>query len=663
MSAVQISRSAVILQLATFIAVVLPHLGWLPVWIPLLALAMAGGRLMIHGGRWSFPHWTVKLLLILACVAGLIISFGGQTGPEAMVALLILGLALKLIEIYHRRDALILLYVALFVLATAFLFQESVWMAAYVLLALWLLLAGLCAIHQRPGKTALWPPMRRSLALLLPAIPLMLVLFLLFPRLEPLWSIQVNTPRATTGLSDSMSPGSLSELALSDALAFRVSFDSSQPPAPAQRYWRALVLSRFDGRSWRQASPWQQGRLPGEQLVPDAPPQSYEIILEPGSQPWLVALDQPLAPASGQRMTPFRTLVSPAPVERRIQYRLSSVPDYRLQPTLNDREREHYLQLPARGNERSRTLALQWWQQSGGQVQEFIGQMMTHYSRSFEYTLTPGTLGRDSIDQFLFASRQGYCEHFAGASVFLLRAAGIPARVVTGYQGGEWNPYENYLQLHQYDAHAWTEVWLEGRGWTRLDPTAAVAPERIQSSAEQYFRQRGEAALGGGRAFGFNAGWLLRLQQRYDAFNFVWQRWVLNYQSRQSDLLREWLGGLDPWRLILALLLPLALVLAGVLGWPLLKGIRLGRRERLERRLERLQLRLGQVFGPRQPHQTLTAWLRTLIPRWPEQREALEQLARLDEQRRYARQAEPECAERIQTLAEQLLAALRERRR
>lgn len=661
MSAVQISRSAVVLQLATFIAVLLPHLGWLPVWIPLLALATAGGRLMIHTGRWSFPHWTVKLVLIIASVAGLIISFAGQTGPEAMVALLILGLALKLLEIYHRRDALILLYVALFVLATAFLFQESVWMAAYVLLALWLLLAGLVAIHQRPGQAALWPPFRRSLSLLLPAMPLMLVLFLLFPRLEPLWSIQLNTPRATTGLSDSMSPGSISELAQSDDLAFRVSFDGNPPPAPEQSYWRALVLSRFDGHSWRQASPWQQGRLPNERLTPEGAALSYEIMLEPGSRPWLVALDQPLAPGRGQRMTPFRTLVSPAPVERRIQYRLTSAPNFRLQPRLSMAEREHYLQLPARGNERSRTLARQWWQQSGGQAQEFIRQMMTHFNRSFVYTLTPGTLGRDSIDQFLFASRQGYCEHFAGASVFLLRAAGIPARVVTGYQGGEWNPYENYLQLHQYDAHAWAEVWLEGQGWTRLDPTAAVAPERIRLSAEQYFRQQGETALDGGRAF--SADWVLRLQQRYDAFNFVWQRWVLNYQSRQNDLLRDWLGGLDYWRLILAVLLPLALVLAGVLGWPLLKALRRGHRDRLERRLERLQLRLGQVFGPRQRHQTLTAWLRTLAPRWPEQQETLEQLARLDEQRRYARQAEPECADRIQALTEQLLTALRERRK
>jgi len=662
MKAVQISRSAVILQLAAFVAVLLPHLSWLPVWIPLLALAMVGGRLMIHSGRWSFPHWAVKLVLIVAGVIGLIISFGGQPGPESMVALLILGLALKLIEIYHRRDALILLFVALFVLATAFLFQESVWMAVYVLLALWLLLAALCAIHQGARRTALWPPFKRALSLLLPAIPLMLVLFLLFPRLEPFWSVEISAPRATSGLSDSMSPGSVSELALSDALAFRVSFDANQPPAPIQRYWRALVLSQFDGYRWSQASPAQHGRLRTEKLTYDAVPLGYEIIQEPSSQPWLMALDLPLAPARGQRMTPFRTLVNPSPVARRMQYRLASVPDYRLQPLLTGQERDHYLQLPEQGNERSRALARQWWRQSGGEPQAFIRQLMRHYNRSFVYTLSPGTLGRDSIDQFLFDTRRGYCEHFAGASVFLLRAAGIPARVVTGYQGGEWNPYERYLQLRQYDAHAWTEVWLEGQGWTRLDPTAAVAPERIESSAREYLRQQGEAAFNSGRSFRFSAGWALRLQQRYEAFNFVWQRWVLNYQSGQTDLLRDWLGGLDYWRLILALLMPVGAVLAVVLGWPLLREIRLGRKDRLERRLQRLQIRLGQKFGPRQPRQSLTGWLRTLTSQWPEQRGALEQLARLDEQRRYARHADVQTEERMRAVIDQLLRAIREHR-
>jgi transglutaminase-like putative cysteine protease len=660
MKRIQISRTAVTLQLATFVAVLLPHLSWLPFWIPLLALAMVGARLMIHTGRWPFPHWLIKLVLIAAATFGLIVSFGGNAGPEAMVALLILGLALKLIEIYHRRDALILLYVALFVLATAFLFHESVWVAIYVLLALWLLLAALCAIHQRPGRTAWRAPFRRSFTILLPALPLMLVLFLLFPRLEPFWSVEINAPRATTGLSDSMSPGDVSDLALSDALAFRVSFAADQPPQPRERYWRALVLSQFDGRSWRQAAPDQRAALRDEKLLTDTEPMAYEIVMEPSGMPWLLALDLPLAPAQGQRMTPYRTLVSPQPIERRNQYRLESVRGYQLQPLLTQQEREHYLQLPSQGNARSRALAEQW-QQSGEGTQAFIRQLMQHFNRSFEYTLSPGTLGRNGIDQFLFETRRGYCEHFAGASVFLLRAAGIPARVVTGYQGGEWNPYENYLQLRQYDAHAWTEVWLEGQGWTRLDPTAAVAPERIESSAEQYFQQIGDAVFSAGRGFRLQADWARRLQQRYEAFNFAWHRWVLNYQSQQSDLLKDWLGGLDYWRMILALMLPAATVLAAVLGWQLRRRLQGRSRDPLERGLNRLQQRLGEAFEPRQPSQSLTAWLRLLATRWPEQQTALERLARLDEQQRYARLSDPQLQPQMLSLIEQLLTALRAR--
>jgi len=661
MIGVQISRTAVMLQLASFTAVVLPHLTWLPLWIPLLALAMVVTRMMIHAGRWPFPHWLIKLVLITGSVAGLIVSFGGNAGPEAMVALLILGLALKLIEIYHRRDALILIFVALFVLATAFLFHESVWVAGYVLLAVWLLLASLCAIHQHQGRSDWLAPFKRAGAILLPALPLMLLLFLLFPRLDPFWSIEISAPRATTGLSDSMSPGDVSDLALSDALAFRVSFDGNEPPAPLERYWRALVLSRFDGRTWSQASPEQRSRLRNEKLVSDERAIDYEIVLEPSGMPWLLALDLPLAPAQGQRMTPFRTLVNASPVERRTQYRLTSARGYQLQPLLTQQELQHYLQLPGRGNPRSRELADQWWQQSGGDPQQFIRLLMTHFNREFVYTLSPGALGRDGIDHFLFQTRRGYCEHFAGATVFLLRAAGIPARVVTGYQGGEWNPYENYLQLRQYDAHAWTEVWLEGQGWVRLDPTAAVAPERLEASAERFFMQRDDMGFWAGRGFRLQADWARRLQQRYEAFNFAWHRWVLDYQSQQSSLLKDWLGGLDYWRMILALMLPATAVLMAVMGWQLRQRLHRARLEPLERDLLRLQMLLGDAFLPRLPSQSLSAWLKLLVQQWPEQRETLERLAQLDELQRYARQPNPALRQQMRPLIAQLISSIRER--
>jgi len=258
--------------------------------------------------------------------------------------------------------------------------------------------------------------------------------------------------------------------------------------------------------------------------------------------------------------------------------------------------------------------------------------MMQHYNAGFSYTLSPGRLFGDSIDRFLFDSREGYCEHFASATTFMLRSVGIPARVVTGYQGGEWNPYQGYLQVRQYDAHAWVEAWMDGRGWVRLDPTAAVAPERIRNSAEAFLRERGEA-LASGRVF--RSDWLRSMQQRYDAFNFVWQRWVLNYESQQQDLLGDWLGGLDYWRVALFLMVPGAAVFM-LVAWRQLRQRSQQRLSPVNAALARLQQRLGERFTPRQPDQSLAAWLHQLQVAWPEQAQRLERLSRIETRRRYA---------------------------
>ncbi len=653
-----ISRTAVVWQLLAVLLVVLPHLSWLPLWVPALVVITIGARLMIHSGRWSFPHWSVKAVLVLAACAGLILSFNHQAGPETMVALLVVGLALKLLEVYHRRDALVVLFVTLFVAATAFLFNESVWMAAYILLTVTLVLAALNSIQQSNQSGRYADNLKTALRLQLPAIPFMLVLFFLFPRLEPFWSVTIDSGQGTTGLSDQLSPGDVGKLAQSDELAFRATFNGAVPP-PEQRYWRSLVLSEFDGRRWSRAEPHLRAQLRPEKLTSLTSGQRYEVIMEASGRPWLVALDQPLAASAGVRMTPVRTLMLDQPLERRRQYGVDSVAQYQLQPLLTAQEGRRYLQLPSQGNPQSRALARQLVAESGGEAGEVVRLLLARFNREFIYTLEPGRLGHDSIDQFLFESKQGYCEHFASATTFLLRSAGIPSRVVAGYQGGEWNPYERYLQVRQYDAHAWVEYWLPEQGWQRLDPTAAVAPERVRSSAQEYFRANERRFSGAG--LGMKVGWLRDLRQRYDAFNYAWHRWVLNYQGQQASLLRDWLGGGERWRKILAWLLPTALVF-GLSAWWLLRPRRVRLKDPLERALKHLQQRLETLQMERLPAESVAMWLQRIAEHWPEQRALMLRLAFLDDRQRYSAHAEQRQRTEMLQLCRQLIRQLPRRR-
>ncbi len=631
----QISRAAVVWQLLAFGVVLLPHLAWLPLWLIGICLMTPGVRLMIHGGRWSLPHWSVKLVLVLAVAGGLILTYSRATGMRGMVALLIGALALKLLEIYHRRDALVMLYVSLFVLATSFLFYQTIAVALYALLATTVIVAALNSIQQDPMRADLLRPLRRALRLLLFALPLMLVLFLLFPRIGPLWSVPLDRQVARSGLADSMSPGDISQLIRSGATAFRVSFDAAAP-APAQRYWRSMIYSEFDGRTWRRARSGDEreesGLLQGQGGAID-----YEIIFEPSNRNWLVALDLPAGAPDRMRLAEGHTLLSLRPVDRRLSYRARSYASYRLQPYLPQRARVRYLQLPAFGNARSRAQAARWWQQSGADPQRFVNRVLGEFNAAFSYTLTPARLGADAVDQFLFDTQQGFCGHYAGALSFLLRSVGVPARVVAGYQGGEWNPYEQYLTVRQYDAHAWTEYWVEGAGWLRVDPTAAVAPERVLESASAayaddpaFLSDSPWSPLRLGRS-----GWLQGLRQQLDAANFVWHRWVLNYQARQLGVLSGWFGAVSGWKIVLALLLPSALVL-GLVAWQQLRGGRRRPRDPVERALQRLLELLAREVDVRRPNESIQAYAGRLGERNPSLAAELAAVARADAAVRYA---------------------------
>ena len=625
-----ISRAAVLWQLIACIAVVLPLVSWLPAWVLVLGVACIGARLMIHSGRWSFPHWSIRLLLILAVGVGLLMTFNRDASLNAMVALLTVGLALKLLEIYRRRDALVLLYVALFLATSVFLFEQGILVAVYMFFVVVLIVSALISVWQDPLREEMWRPFKLAWRMTLPAVPFMLVLFFVFPRIGPLWSVELDQSSARTGLSESMSPGDISRLTRSDELAFRAVFND-QPPAPSERYWRALVLSAFDGREWRPGSP---PKTEVESLQALGGLIEYEVVQERSDQRWLFALDLPTEAPSRANLTPTRTLLASAEVSQRIQYTLTSAMHYQLGGALSDAEREFFSQMPSQSNPRSQAMAREWFDEVNQDVEQLIQRIFRHFNETFVYTLEPQSLGRHSMDEFLFDTQQGFCEHYASATAVMLRSVGVPARIVTGYQGGEWNASQNYLTLRQYDAHAWVEVWLEGQGWVRIDPTTAVAPERIEMSADQFFSgQDGFLADSPLTSRISRQGWLLQARMHYDSINFAWQRWVLNYHHQQQDVLQDWLGELTAWKMILVLLLPTGLVL-GLLYW------RLVRQQKpispIEKRLKKLFEKLARQGLYRQPDETLTRFNRRIANTHPEYAEILAPIAQLYENMRYS---------------------------
>ena len=496
-----------------------PHAGHLPLWVSALCVVLLGWRAYLaYSGTALPPRWLL-LAITLGGVAGILISFRTLFGREAGVTLLVLLAALKLLELRAARDATILIYLSCFILVTHFFYSQSIPAALFVLATLPAIVA--TWLHLQNGVLPLVARLRMAAVLLLQAIPLALVLFVLFPRVQgPLWGMPQDA-YASSGLDDKMSPGSLSRLSLSDAVAFRVTFDGA-PPKRDQMYWRGPVLWEFDGRTW---TPGKTARTKPPQLDSLGSPTDYTVTLEPHNKPWLFALEMPV-----QLSVPFDLaydfqLHHKSAVNARLRYSARSHPGYRANVEEEPRQLRRALSIPGNLNPRARQLAAEWRASFPGD-DAIARAALAYFNREkFQYTLEPPLLGANSVDDFLFETRQGFCEHYASSFVFLMRAAGVPARVVTGYQGGELNDLGGYFIIRQSDAHAWAEIWLRGRGWVRIDPTAAIAPARVQSGLA--------ASLPGSAALPFfernPAPWLRSLRFNLDALANHWNQWVLGY--------------------------------------------------------------------------------------------------------------------------------------
>lgn len=618
---------------------ILPLLFSLPFWLWLVWAITALWRTQMFRGRWGAPGSLVKTLLALICAGGLFASYAGKTGTEAMVGLLVCAFSLKLLEVNSARDAQLLVFIGFIITATQFLFNQSPQAAAYAILCVVLLLASWRSLYLTHTQTT-GLRLKRGAMILLHALPIMLVLFVVIPRLGPLWAIPTQQT-AKTGFSDSLSPGDLGNLALNRAPAFRVEF-SDQPPAPSQLYWRGLVLDSFDGRTWRMRDSWGvQPRNPSDKTGIKREPIDYSIIVEPHGQPWLFSLMTPQRvnnPSNSIRITADSLLLNRIPVAQRMRYEVTSALqiDWPAPPQMNEMQRDFFTRLPADSNPQTRALAASWRNQNLVDEQ-IVARALALFNREFTYTLQPPLLGEHSVDEFLLVSKRGFCEHFASSFSFLLRAAGIPARVVVGYQGGRWNPVENYLLVSQSDAHAWTEVWIDGKGWQMIDPTAAVAPNRIEQGMNEALGESDQELI----ANAWQSSQLLyQLQLRWDAANYTWQRWVLNYDTdAQEGLLSRLLGGSEPWRITLWLI-GLGLVGAALFAWALLRNNQSTELRPETRAVKKLEHKLTQLGYQRKAGETLRDFIQRVLYSEPQFKTGLINIAELFEQIAYQNRTE-----------------------
>lgn len=551
------------------------HLPRMPWWLTAFMLVCIVWRWQIIVGRWRFPSALLKTGLAVGGMVGIVVSFQ-KVSVEAAVNFLILAYGLKLIELHTRRDAYISLFLSFLVSALFFLFYTEIIAASVVLANAVIITAALIAMHSRITQRAS-VLLKQSVLYWLSAVPLMVIFFVFFPRMSPFWSIDVNQG-AVTGISDKISPGDIAKLSQSDKLVFRARFLDGVPASPSSLYWRAIVLDNTDGRGWKahsnanyagaivdwygdQSSAWQALLKRSEETL------SYEVILEPTNQFWLFSLDGSLPEQPHVGLTQDFTLKYDKPIRQTLRYQSSMPTELTREPELFQWRLRRELQLPDNHNPKTEALALQI-KSSSETPQQFIDNALQYFTQNnFVYTLKPPTLGEKANDEFLFETQRGFCAHYAGALALMARYAGIPARVVVGYLGGEWNEQAGYLTVRQYDAHAWTEVWMSGRGWVNVDPTSVVAPERIQQGLQEAVSEENtflEDSFFSPHRYKA-VEWLNDMRQTMDYLSYQWSLNVVGYDVQKqssfwADLLKTW--GSHVWLMV-------GLLIASAIAGPL----------------------------------------------------------------------------------------------
>src|SRR5881394_166475 len=525
---------------AIVLGATLPHWPTLPTWVPVLLAVAIAWRLVVATRAWPMPIRTLRLLLALVAFGVVLVTYRTINGVEAGSALLVVMMALKFLESRGYRDQLVLIMISYFLLFATLLTARGPLTAAYLLFLIWVTTIGLLQLSRRGPLLGLRPTAELAGRVLLQSLPLMVALFVLFPRLPgPLWAVPGTSTSATSGLGDTVNPGGITSLALSDEIAFRAQFLSRPPPA-RDRYWRGPTMTNFDGRTWSMSGERRGERVAASTEYLGAPTE-YRVMLETSGRNWAFALDMPKPPEQrGLRMgSDYQLRTFPGtPRGTQLDYRVVSYTSYRALEPLSPAEQRLFTRLPPESSPRTRELVRGWLTDDPTPEQLIERGMDWLRSQPFFYTLSPPALDKQPVDEFLFDTREGFCEHYASAFTVMMRAAGLPARIVTGYQGGELNGVGGYFIIRQSDAHAWTEVWLADKGWVRVDPVSAVAPYRVALGSWR-------GALEGERVPGTVLGrieWVRRALFVWDAAATYWNEWVIGYGPELQRGLLDLLG-------------------------------------------------------------------------------------------------------------------------
>ena len=608
--------------LASMLFVVAPHLLRLPYWVGIFFVVVVGWRAWISWSAIRFPPRIVVAMITIAATVGTFLQFGRITGREGGVTLLVVMSALKLLEMRTQREVALAIYLGFFLVLTNFLFSQTIPLGLYLLACVWIFTGTLIGFNRMGRAPTVAERLRPAAALLVQALPLMAAFFLLFPRVPgPLWALPRDTPSGRTGLSDSMTPGRISELIKSDALAFRVRFEGERPPY-ALLYWRGPVLSLLDGNTWRAA----RSPVPFAGYTSTSRAVKYEVIEEPNERNAIFALDAPAAAPPESVIASDLEIRSRRPVTEPRRYEMTSWLDYKYgadeSPAVLRRASAYD---PAR-NPRTVALGREWASQTQD-PRAIVARAVQLYNREFTYTLEPPALDpRDPYDDFLFNTKRGFCEHYAGSFALLMRAAGIPARVVTGYQGGEVNPFSHEIIVRQADAHAWTEIWLRGEGWVRVDPTAAVSPLRVEQGVNAALGPIGVvptiiAADRLGILAGLRFGW--------QVVNGSWEQWVVGYNTeRQRDFFARLGYPAVDWRTLGFWLLVATFAIGGAVTLGLLVRERPRREEASLCAWNRYCAKLAAAGLPRGPHEGPLDYLARVKAAKPELAGGAEEITR-----------------------------------
>jgi len=581
----------------TVLCVLAAHAPHMPAWYTAILAAIVAARWWQRRHQRGRVSAWLRIGLLVAVPAAVIAVYGTPFGREPGAAIVCGLLVVKLLESERARDARMAIGFACFILMSALLFDQGLAFTIIVGLMLLPALATLRALEPGLPETEWWPAFRTGTALLGVSLPAALLGFLLIPRLAtPLWGAQGNG-EARTGMTDRMAPGDLHSLLTDNAVAMRIGFDGGVPPQKSQRYFRGMVLWSFDGRAWEPGAAARRPWRPAPLGVHD-PLTRYDVTLLASHRHWMFALDMPVDAPEGVVMGPDHTLWSSKTIDQTVHYRVASAVDYQLAPErLDPRLRAAALALPDGFDPGARALAERWRNAAGNNDAAIVRDALAlFHDGGFVYDLDAPPLDRNSIDDFLFNTKTGFCEHYASAFTFLMRAAGIPARVVVGYQGGYWNAFAHYLLIRQSDAHAWSEVWLAGRGWVRVDPTAAVSRVVLADTG-------GAASdVGGG-----NRSWWMPWQNRLDVINRWWGQTVVGFDALSQEHLFRPFGIERATAQMLGIALAIAVFLALGFG-ALLASLRPRHKPRdalaaaqlrLQKRLAHIGIVRGIGEGPR----------------------------------------------------------------